>query len=323
VTKKIRLAVAGAGAFGREHLKAIARLADITLAGVADVHLPAAEAASAAAGGVPTATDPGELLDRVQPDGLIVATPGNTHVAVATAALARGIPVLLEKPVAPTRAESAALVKAAAESTGFVLPGHILRFSDAHRRFADIVRSGTLGRVLSISARRHRDDSHAVRYRDDPVLMTMIHDIDLAIWLTAGAPAGKVLATRAPGETSRSETIATVARADAPTWRFSTAWTFPPISQPPDRIEVIGENGSAELDAGIAIRTYGAKPAVVDISGGDPDQAILTEVTYFADCIRSARKPAAVTLPEAVAGLAVADAIMASLASGGLATLTP
>jgi predicted dehydrogenase len=322
VVQKIRVAVAGVGVFGREHLRAVARLPGVVLAGIAEADATAAQAA-AVGSSVPVVASVGELLDGAEVDGLIVATPGNTHVAIALEALARGIPVLLEKPVAQSAAESVALVQAAAASTGFVLPGHILRYSDAHRRFADLIGSGSVGRILSISARRHRDDRHAARYRDDPILMTMVHDIDLAIWLNGGLPAGNVLATRLPKGTSRSETIATVVRRDEPSWRFSTAWTFPPVSQPPDRIEVIGEEGSAELDAGLAIRAYGVNPGVFDVSDGDPDQPILAEVAYFADCIRNAREPAAVTLREAVAGLSVADAVAASLASGGLVRLAP
>ena len=86
------------------------------------------------------------MLDAVRPDGLIVATPGHTHVAIATAALERDIPVLLEKPVGLTAADAEALIAAEARSKAFVLPGHILRFSSPYRRTVAIAQSGELGR---------------------------------------------------------------------------------------------------------------------------------------------------------------------------------
>src|SRR5690606_15988298 len=154
------------------------------------------------------------------------ATPGRLHVSLARLALADGIPVLVEKPVAMTAAEAETLAPLAATSRGFLLPGHILRFSAIHRAFVDIARSPEIGPILSMTARRHRDDSHAARYADDPVLMTMIHDIDLALWIT-GAGVGDVLAFRRPEGQRRSETLMTAVGAAGAVWRLATAWTFP------------------------------------------------------------------------------------------------
>src|SRR5688572_11998769 len=107
----------------------------VVVAGVADVRAGAAEAAASRFGIAELDIDASALVERLRPDGLIVATPGSTHVPLATRALALDVPVLVEKPVGLNAAEAEALIKEAAGCRAFVLPGHILRFSDPHRAF--------------------------------------------------------------------------------------------------------------------------------------------------------------------------------------------
>lgn len=92
---------------------------------------------------------------------------------------------------------------------------------------------------------------------------------------------------------------------------------IPSASCPPDRIEVIGELGSVELEVGVAIRSYGGSPRHIDLSGTNADQPLKTELAYFTNCIASRTKPNIVTLADAVAGLKVADAILAALRDVG------
>lgn len=314
--ERVRLVVAGAGAFGQEHMTALVRRPDVALVGVADIRAEAAEEAAARHGVAEWSVDPAGLVERLRPDGLIVATPASTHVPLAARVLALGVPVLVEKPSGQNAAEARCLAEAAARGGSFVLPGHILRFSDPHRTFVGIARSDAVGPVVSVTARRHRDDRHAQRYRDDPVLMTMIHDIDLAIWIT-GATAVDVIAHRRPaGGAQRSETLVTATDTGGAIWRLATAWTFPEESCPPDRIEVIGERGSVELEVGAAIRVFGAKPRIINISEAEADQPLRSELSYFVDCIRTRSEPSVVTLADAVAGLQAADAAIASLKTG-------
>lgn len=308
----VRLALAGTGLFGEEHMRVIAGLEGVKLACVADINAKAAEGAAQRHGAPDWGTDIVPLLDQCKPDGLIVATPGQTHVPLATAALARGIPVLVEKPMAMTAAEAQSLVEAEKRGAGFVLPGHVLRFSGPHRQIADIIGAGEIGRVLSLSARRYRDDSHAVRYPDiDPIMMTMIHDIDLALWLS-GALADEVLALRNPAGSQRSQTLVTARDRNGAQWSLMTAWTFALDGCPPDRLEIVGEKGGIDFETGAYLRQYGAKIRESDLRGA-PDDSLTNEVAYFADCIRQARRPDRVTPADAHRGLLVAEAALASL----------
>jgi predicted dehydrogenase len=312
---KVRIAVAGVGRFGQEHLRTLTPMDGVALVGVADVDESAAREAAGRYGAPDWDRDAAALIGRLRPDGVIVATPGSTQVALATAALAAGASVLVEKPVAMTAADVASLAAVEAAAPGFVLPGHILRFSGPHRTLVQIVRSGEIGDVLSVVARRHRDDSHAVRYTDvDPVLMTMIHDIDLAIWITGAAAAG-VYAVRRPAGEQRSDTMMMAGDTRGSSWHLSTAWTYPAPDVPPDRLEVVGTLGGVELEVGARLRQYGAKAHTIDLRT-TPDDALQAELACFVGCIRSGERPRVVTLRDAWHGLAAAEAALASLESG-------
>ena len=312
----LRIAVAGAGSFGREHLRVLSKMEGVALAGVADTD-PAATARAAEQFGIHnTHTDAVEMIDTLRPDGFVVATPGSTHVGLACAALELGIPVLLEKPVGLTAADADILIEAERKSRAFVLPGHILRFSAPYRAVVDIAQSGELGSILSVSSRNHRDETHATRYPDiDPVLMTMVHEIDMTMLIT-GAGLESVIALRRPEHTSRSETLITGTGRTGCMWHISNAWTQPTTNGPPDRIEVVCENGSVELELEAGIRVFGNRPRDIDLRKAPQDDMLKTEAAYFVDCIRKRRPPRVVTLEDARQGLAATDAIMASLRSG-------
>ncbi|MCB1499786.1 MAG: Gfo/Idh/MocA family oxidoreductase [Bauldia sp.] len=315
----LKIAVAGAGAFGREHLAVLARRDDVTIAGVADVNQAAREAATSDFGVEESFADAETMLDAVRPGGLIVASPGFTHLPIAMAALHRDIPVLVEKPVGLSAAEADALIAAEARSRAFVLPGHILRFSTPYREMVEIARSGEIGTILAVKGRKHRDDSHAVRYADiDPVLMTMVHDIDLTLWITGGT-LESVLTLRRPSDTVRSETIVTGSDSAGVLWNLTNAWAIP-TECPADRIEIVGDQGSVEMEAWRTIRVYGRRARQIDVAPGAIDDMLAVEIGTFLDGVRSGEHPGVVTLTDARNGLAAMEAILASLATGQVVT---
>ena len=119
-------------------------------------------------------------------------------------ALAKNLSVLLEKPIAPLASATDPLLAAARSSKGFIMPGHVLRFSQDHVRMVETIRSGRIGEVIYLNPRRYRDDSHAVLYpNDDPVLMTLIHDIDVTQWVTGSDFHSIVAADRKVSATDR------------------------------------------------------------------------------------------------------------------------
>jgi predicted dehydrogenase len=308
----LRILVAGAGAFGREHLDRLLKRSDANVVGIADTNVAALERACARYGIANCRADPLRLIDEIAADAVIVATPAASHVEIGLRALGRDLCVLLEKPVAPSSAAAAPLLAAVQESASFVLPGHVLRFSRDHLRLVEIVRSGRIGKVIYVNSRRYRDDSHAVRYPDaDPILMTLIHDIDLAQWVTRSA-FRSVLAHRSEGAGFRSMTAISATTATGIICDLRTAWTFTDGDLPPDRLEVVGDAGSVELVAGHSLRVY-AEGRRMDEPAAADDDPLRNEQDHFLACVGDRSRKPALDLPEALAGLKLADAAIESL----------
>jgi predicted dehydrogenase len=314
-SRPLRLLLAGLGAFGKEHLGRLTERSDVKVVGVADANPAALEPIRATLGAAECLTDPLQLIDAVEADAIIVATPAVSHVEISVRALAKNLPVLLEKPVATSARSAVPLLEAARSSTGFIMPGHVLRFSQNHVRMVETVRSGRIGEVLYVNSRRYRDDSHAVRYpNDDPVLMTLIHDIDIAQWVT-GSNFHSVVARRSEGVGYRSMTAVSATTATGVICDLRTAWTFTNGEAPPDRVEVVGDRGSVELTVGAGLDVY-ADGRRTSYPAAGTDDPLRNEQDHFLACVRDRSVAPALTLLQALVGLKLADAAIESLQQG-------
>jgi predicted dehydrogenase len=122
----------------------------------------------------------------VRPDAVIVANPNNQHVSTALDCLAAGVPVLLEKPVGVHLDEVRELVAAVKRSGVPVLVGHHRRHNPLIVRAHQLLRSGALGRLTTVTALfqlRKPDRYFEVPWRREPgaglLLTNLIHDLDL------------------------------------------------------------------------------------------------------------------------------------------------
>lgn len=297
----VRVVVIGTGRFGQHHAACIDQLDDAELAGVVDTD---AERARAVAGrhGSAWSTDLAQLVSDTSPDAAIVATPGHTHLAVARQLLSRRIPVLIEKPVGMTPSEVGQIADAAGDVP--VLAGHVLRFSSTHRWAHDVARSGVLGRITSLRSMRHRDNSHLDAYPDiDIVRMTMVHDIDLAYWITGPAELAVVRA----GPTRGHEILAVGVTEGGAAWSLTTGWTLPAGCEPADRLEILGERGFVVIDAAAGTS---ASPGVPDAPAPDSEAEMLRrEVEHFLECVRTGTASEIITLADVRAVVQIAETV--------------
>ncbi|MEO8658443.1 MAG: Gfo/Idh/MocA family oxidoreductase [Bryobacteraceae bacterium] len=176
---KLRVAVVGAGVFGRHHMRVIHQLPEVELAAVVDVDLPKA-AEAAAPYGCPVFDDVTALHGKV--DAAIVAVPTVRHAAIGVALLAAGIDILVEKPIAPDLASAQALVDAAQSHGRILQVGHLERFNPAVLAMRGAV-------TIPLFFEIHRLSIFTPRSLDvDVVLDLMIHDLDLVLALTGLMP---------------------------------------------------------------------------------------------------------------------------------------
>jgi predicted dehydrogenase len=214
----VRIAVIGAGLIGRKHIEVLrAGNPDYTLAAVADPS-PAAKA-EADKLGYPCYADIAEMLDRAKPDGAIVATPNQLHVAHGLACIERGIPIIMEKPVAETVANALRLVAAGEKAGVAILVGHHRRHNPIMRRAVEIVRAGSLGRVVAANALflAHKPkDYHDLAWRKQPgggpILINAIHDIDCLRMLCGDVETVQATASNAVRGFAVEDTAAAVLR---------------------------------------------------------------------------------------------------------------
>jgi predicted dehydrogenase len=196
----LRVAVAGAGAFGRNHLRVYRELeaAGAGVALVAAVEPETARAAEAEAKyGIPVFATVEELLGAdLKLDAATVAVPTVQHHAVASALLDAGLDLLVEKPLAASLTEADDLIARAergaiGKDRLIVQPGHLERFNPA---------------VLAVEPKLRRPmffESHRLsvftpRALDvDVVLDLMIHDLDIVLTFAA-SPVREVRAVGLP-----------------------------------------------------------------------------------------------------------------------------
>jgi predicted dehydrogenase len=175
----VRMAVAGAGAFGRNHLRVLRELeiAGLGVALVAAVESDAGRARETAAQfSVPVFSSVEELLAaKLRVDAACVAVPTIQHHAVASALLDAGLDLLVEKPLAANLDQADDLLGKAEEKARILQPGHLERFNPAV-----LAIEPHLTRPMFFEA--HRLSVFTPRSLDvDVVLDLMIHDLDIVL----------------------------------------------------------------------------------------------------------------------------------------------
>ena len=174
-TRKIRVAVVGAGDFGRNHVRVWRELGDAELVGIVDADADRA-AKVAAEFGTSVIADVDELA-RAGVDAVSLAVPTVEHGWLGTQLLEQGIDVLVEKPIAASLAEADQLIASAKRNGRILQVGHLERFNPAVVATMKVVTRPLFFEV-------HRLGVFTPRSLDvDVVYDVMIHDLDILLAL--------------------------------------------------------------------------------------------------------------------------------------------
>ena len=214
----IRVAVAGLGQMGGHHVRALRQLAageaeayyksglaaqvgKTRLCGVCDT----APGAAMRFPGLPFFHDWETLLRTVRPDIAVIATPTRTHETLALAALAQGVHVLVEKPVATRRQDWDRLAATADRHGVRLMSGHVERYNPVAIKLRTLLLAGSL-RVGRYQFRRCQP--HDPRIPDDIVTDKLIHDLDLAQFFFGPVAAAELLDFKTAGDQVQEAVVA-------------------------------------------------------------------------------------------------------------------
>lgn len=168
----MRIAIIGLGVMGKNHYRVLKTLEGAQVAALCD---PVAVIA-----GEHVYKSPDQMLSEAKPDAAIIAVPTFLHKEIALKCMELGVPVLIEKPVAPTVEEGVSVLSASMEKGVKAAVGHIERFNPV----VTALKKELAGKeIYSISITRV--GPFPPRIADVGILADLsVHDIDLIRFIT-------------------------------------------------------------------------------------------------------------------------------------------
>jgi predicted dehydrogenase len=150
----IRIGVIGCGYWGPNLVRALSETEGATVARVSDLRPGRLELIARRHPGVETTARAEDILSDAAIDAVVIATPPDTHCALALEALNRGKHILVEKPLATRTADAERIVELAARKQRSLLVGHLFLYHPAVVKIRSLLESGDLGTVYCISSTR-------------------------------------------------------------------------------------------------------------------------------------------------------------------------
>ena len=185
------------------------------------------------------------MVEEADLDALVVAAPTMAHAALALAAIDRGIPVLVEKPLAATVDDAMRIVAASRAKGVPVQVGHVERFNPAVLELGGLLEAGWLSAIFAIASRRA--GPFPARIRDVGVTVDLAtHDVDILSWI-AGERPERVYAELAQRMHATHEDLlfGLLHFPSGATGMLDVNWLTPAKRR---QLVVIGEEGMFELD---------------------------------------------------------------------------
>ena len=304
--KALRVGVIGAGVMGTNHGRVLAGLPNVELIGIVDP-LPEHRTRAVDLIGCATFDDLGGLLAEGV-DAVTIAAPTHLHHEVALACIARGIHVLVEKPIASTVAEGREIVSAARAAGVTLMIGHVERFNPA---VAAVKKAISGEDILSIAITRV--GPFPPRMSNVGVVIDLaVHDIDLIRWFTESDIVD--VQPQLSSAVAEREDIALLQfrTASGVLAHINTHW-LTPFKARSVTVATRGKYVSGDLLTRQVTECFGFQPdgsySMRHLPVGH-DEPLRAELMAFVDAVRSGRAPA-VTGEEGVASLEIATQCLA------------
>jgi predicted dehydrogenase len=180
----LRVGVVGCGYWGSKHVRTLLSLEAVSRVCVID---PSDERRGAITRVYPRVEEYrtlGEALGQI--DAVVIAAPPTLHAPLALEAIAHGVHVLVEKPLAPTVSESEAMIAAAAKMGVTLMVGHTFEYHSAVWELRSMVQRGDLGDLYYLDTARL---NLGLYQRDVNVVFDLApHDVSILNYVLGSTP---------------------------------------------------------------------------------------------------------------------------------------
>lgn len=321
-TGKLRIGVSGVGSIGFRHARLLSQRndAELFLCDTTRLHLDAAAK-------LPNLSKSFELYDELLKcdlDGLIISTPDQFHIDQAENALRKGVPVLVEKPLAETPAQGEILFRCASETDVQVLVGYPLRYNAAFLKGKEIIDDGLIGQPVSFHVMLGAYNTLvAAKNRFNPsnrnkLFFDYSHEWDYIIWFL-----GKVQKVAAishqSGELERTQNPNVVNSILEMKSGISGTAHLDYVQAPGAReFTIIGDKGRLVIDAvlgKVVVNIYQEEFERVFMTVEHFDLMMTRQHDHFFEVIRGDSLPK-VTIEDGLNALRVADAMVVASETG-------
>lgn len=256
----MRVGIAGCGIRGQLFARSLASMPDVEVVGMCDLSEAVRTRAAEVYAG-PIVADHRSLID-LGLDAMIIATPDFAHRDIALDAAAAGLDLMIEKPLATTREDAAAIVEAVEAAGVSCFVAFENRWNPYFRKARRAVREGTLGEIVSITgvlSNSYFVPTEMLSWagRSSPAWFLMPHLLDLSAWIADAAPVSAVARGRRGELESRGiptwDTIHALFELDGgAVVNLQTSWVLPD-SRPSIvdfRLDIVGTKGELSIDHG-------------------------------------------------------------------------
>ncbi len=235
------VAVVGCGTIGRVRAELARETAAVGWLGLCDVDEPTARKLADDTGADFVTTNLAELLSRPEVSAVIIATAENEHVDPILAAVERGVPLFIEKPLATDPVESERVLQAIEAAGIDAVMGYTQRF---RRRFLTVkqrLRDGQIGEVTSVVTRAFMNRMVPIatlRKTDQrsvltPMVVSGTHSLDMCMWLMEGKNPVEVYARSTDKALcdlgTKDATFGLFTMDDGCLWSMNISWALPTV----------------------------------------------------------------------------------------------
>jgi UDP-2-acetamido-3-amino-2,3-dideoxy-glucuronate N-acetyltransferase len=295
----MKIAVIGAGSWGQNLIRVFSELGVLTH--ICDSQPDRLRMVGAKYPQAKLVESPRAVIEDSSINGVVVATPAETHFEIAQKLLEAGKDVFVEKPLVLHCEEAEYLMDLARERNRILMVGHLLEFHPAVTRLQEIIETGELGRIEYIYS--NRLNLGKVRREENALWSFAPHDISVILLLLKKLPIQITATGGAYLQPNVADvTISTMLFDRGVRAHIFVSWLHPYKEQ---KLIVVGERRIAEFDDVSKDNKLLLYDKKIDLVGGQfvvekptprpvvvpPGEPLMIECKHFIDCVNTRQQP--------------------------------